>query len=81
MHVDDTDMVLDGNGSRTLGLSVFCLSLGGGRTASKLMASRAHTIRNNNGAVATGVLDVLDTNRNGRLGADNLVHGKMMNDL
>lgn len=81
VHVNDANVVLDGNGSRSLGFSVVGFRLGSGRAACKLVASSAHAIRNNNGAVPTRILDILDADRNRRLSADDLVHGKMVNDL
>lgn len=81
VHVDDADVVLDGNSSRSLGFSVVGFRLGGGRTACKLVTSSAHAIRDNNGAVATRVLNILDADRNRRFSSDDLVHGKMVNDL
>jgi len=81
VHVNDADVVLDGNSSRSLGFSVVGFRLGGGRTACKLVASSAHAIRNNDSAVTTRVLDVLDADRDGRLSSDDLVHGKVVNDL
>lgn len=79
MDVDDADVILDSDGSRSLGFPVVTLKLG--RASCELVTSRQDRVGDNNGAVTARVLDVLNTDGDRGLGTDDLVHSKMMNDL
>lgn len=84
VHVDDADVVLDGDGGRSLG------DADGGdgsvdstiaRVAQDHVGRREDRIRDDNGAAAARVLDVLDADRDRRVRTDDLVHCHVVDDF
>lgn len=85
VHVDDANVVLDGDGRgplRRLGLAVGVGGEMGQRPrVVQLVRGGQDGVGDDDGAGAARVLDVFDADRDRGRGADDLVHGEMVNDL
>lgn len=84
VDVQNDNVVLDGDSSGTPRSVEGAQQAGGARTEEAISERRVglqslHVVREDDGAGATGVHDVLDAD--GNAGADDLLHGEGMNDL